>query len=178
MPKIVIGLSDEAAQAKPGGFFALDWDAADIAVCFPEQCPCCGLPATRKRALWTRRVTGMSPLGGAKELHLRFDVPVCQRFVSPTYWFFAGLFVVPLFIVFALITGANALDPRAPVVVPAILTLLLGGASVWLYRQYTWLRFAHFDHRSFTFRARRRAYAEELARLNDGRLGKVSARVS
>jgi type II secretory pathway component PulF len=45
-----------------------------------------------------------------------------------------------------------------------------GICMVLLRRAKTWIRFSRFDHRSHTFKARRREYAQELAELNGGRI--------
>ena len=141
-------------------FFAHEWTPAQIDVRFPTECPCCGRPATRTRSYWCSQYTRARP---PTRTDRKLDVPVCERVRSPLFaWL--GMIVSAVFGVLGL---TALLDPQ-----PGELVVLAASVAlfVWSFRVYTRVRFSHFDHRRYVIRARRRAWAEQLAALNDGRM--------
>lgn len=155
-------------------FFAREWAPAAIAVEFPDRCPHCLRPAERTRRLWRGQLTslrGTAPGLPPAATNIALDVPVCRRVWPPLL--LAGLELVAVFLFVAILLAAvfETLALTAATAVGAGAALLaLGAAALWLRRARTWLRFARFDHRSFRLKARRRAYALDLARRNGGRV--------
>lgn len=155
------------------GFFTMRWTPADLAVVFPDVCPHCLRPAERRRKLWNAQYTGVRPGGGGvAATHLAVDVPVCRRVRPPLLLSFLQVVVVFFLVAMGLGIVFQRWDraPVLPTVLGGLFLLALLAAAVWLYRANSWLRFSRFDHRSFRLKARRKAYAIALGRLNGGRV--------
>ena len=87
----------------------------------------------------------------------------CRRVLPP----FLSYLLLVTAVFFVVVFGLTALFGEPIARVP--LAFALGGASL-AWRNYSWLRFVRFDHRSIRLRARRRGYAVAVAERNRGRV--------
>jgi hypothetical protein len=157
MARVVVGTPD------PPKFFTTAWSAPAIAVRFPSQCPHCGGEATRRRRYSTARPTSMSA-AHFTETHLVYEVPVCRRVWPALLTRLAVVFFAFWAVTFGLVVAFSVLEGPHPIAIALLVAALAG--VVWAARAHTWFRVVTFDRGSVTFAARRKAYADELLRLN------------
>lgn len=152
------------------GFFTLRWAPAQIDVRFPDRCPHCGGRPSRAIAIWNQQATRAS-LGGRYTLTDRkLEVPVCAAVWQPIWIYLLRVVVTTLLVMAGLLALYGALGDRLRAgIVGGVLVVALGAALVALARR-TSIRFGRFDHRSYRIWARDRAYADDLATGNGGRV--------
>lgn len=154
-------------ERKKRGFLVTRWDPAELEVHFPQVCPHCLGPIAKKVTLGNQQYTKALGMFGTST-HKGLSAPVCKRLRAPLLMYFTLVVVGFFFVVAGLMTLFRVMDGVPWVGLGVTLGLLALFCLVW--RHYTWIRFAYFDHRSYRFKVRRADYAHQLARLNKGRV--------
>jgi hypothetical protein len=158
---VVILGSVEGGPSWWARFLGARWRPPAIPVVFPDRCPCCMRPATRAIAIW-----GVASTSADEETHLRLMAPVCRRVMAPLL----SLFLEILCAFVAVLVFLATIVGHQHQVAGAIVVWIFAAGALVLHWRRGWLELAGYGPAHLRFRARRRDYAELLAKLNGGRV--------